>query len=86
MLVVPQDFLEEWTVCFFNKRVSLELFSILTGQRHIRIVLTIPHFIFLLISLSWILCYTLPSQELVILQLFARGGWCLSDARGKGWE
>ena len=44
MLVFPQDFLEEWTVCFKNKGVSLELLSFLTGQGHIHLVLAIPKF------------------------------------------
>ena len=50
MLVVPQDFLEERTISFQNKRVILILFSILTGQGHISLVLAIPHFLLLLIS------------------------------------
>ena len=41
--------------CKFQKnRVSLALFSILTGQDHISLVLAIHHFLPLLVSLFWI--------------------------------
>ena len=51
MIVVPQDFLEELNGCLENKLVSLELLLFPTGLDHIRKVLVISHFVFLMISL-----------------------------------
>ena len=48
MLVATQEFLEKLTECWENKLVRLDLFSFLTCQSDIHLVLFISHFVFLI--------------------------------------